>query len=185
MTQEFDPKKSYLSVKAHEKMIAYVSFKIQMGEEDRYQEGVIKISSFSRPYGGGCMTLTFIIDTEDNEELKANLNQLFGNLTEDSFRPYFGKALERIAKVSLDALEGVRDWYIQEVTVHLHSMAERENVIIEEGLIPAFKAAFRFSFGPVEWWPADKAVAHADKASTIGHKTLKNLLRKWIKQYRE
>ena len=78
MTQEFDPKKSYLSVKAHEKMIAYVGFKTRMGKEDRYQEGVIKISSFSRPYGGGYLTLTFIIDTKDNEELKAHLNQLFG-----------------------------------------------------------------------------------------------------------
>ena len=44
MTQEFDPKKSYLSVKAHEKMIAYVGFKIQNGKDGRNQEGVIKIS---------------------------------------------------------------------------------------------------------------------------------------------
>ena len=67
MTQEFDPQKSYLTVKAHEKMIAYVAFKIQDGKEGQNQEGVIKISSFQRPYGGGYITLTFIMDTKDDE----------------------------------------------------------------------------------------------------------------------
>jgi len=181
MTQEFDPKKSYLSVKAHEKMIAYVGFKTQMGKDDRYQEGVIKISSFKRPYGGGYLTLTFIIDTKDNEALKAHLDQLFGKLTGDSFKPYLGKDLEKIAKVSLDSLEEVRDWYIEEVTVHLRSLDERENVIIEEKLIPAFEAAFPFFFEPVEWWPPDKPIVDPEEASIRGHMSLKALFRKWFK----
>jgi hypothetical protein len=182
MTQEFDPKKSYLSVKAHEKMIAYVGFRTQLGKGGQYQEGVIKISSFNRPYGGGYLTLTFIIDTKDNEELKAHLNQLFSKLTEDSFKPYLGKDLEKVAKVSLDSLEEVRDWYIEEVTVHLRSLDERENVIIEEKLIPAFEATFPFSFEPVEWWPADRPIADPEEAAIIGHKSLKTLFRKWFKQ---
>ena len=33
MTREFDPKKSYLAVKANEKMIAYVGFTIHLGEK--------------------------------------------------------------------------------------------------------------------------------------------------------
>ena len=181
MTQEFDPKKSYLSIKAHEKMIAYVGFRTQMGKEGQYQEGVIKISSFNRPYGGGYLTLTFIIDTKYNEEMKAHLNQLFDKLTEDSFKPYLGKDLEKIAKVSLDALEEVRDWYIEEVTVHLRSLDERVNVIIEEKLLPAFEATFSFSFEPIEWWPADKPIVDPGEESIIGHKSLKTLFRKWFK----
>jgi hypothetical protein len=84
MTQEFDPKKSYLAVKAHEKMIAYVGFGIQVGDDHRSKDGVIKISSFQRPYGGGYITLTFIVDTEDGRELKDHLKQIFNKLTQKS-----------------------------------------------------------------------------------------------------
>ena len=103
MTQEFDPKKSYLSVKTHEKMIAYVGFSVRFEGHEKIKDGVIKISSFNRPYGGGYLTLTFIIDTKDNEELKAHLNRLFSNLTEDTFKQHLGKDLEKITKVSLDS----------------------------------------------------------------------------------
>lgn len=181
MTQEFDPKKSYLTLKAHEKMIAYVGFGVRFEDQGKTKEGVIKISSFNRPYGGGYLTLTFIIDTKDDEELKVHLNQLFSNLTEDSFKQYLGKDLEKIAKVSLDSLEAVRDWYIEEVAVHLRSLDERENVLIEEKLIPAFEATFPFSFDPVEWWPPDKPIEAPEEASLIKHVSLKTLFRKWFK----
>jgi hypothetical protein len=117
MTQEFDPKKSYLKIKAHEKMIAYVGFVIRFGKDDQRKEGVIKISSFQRPYGGGYITLTFIVDTEDNQELKAHLKKLFNNLTEDSLKPYLEKDMEKIVKVSLDSLEEIPQWYIEEISV--------------------------------------------------------------------
>ena len=181
MTQEFDPRKSYLSVKAHEKMVAYVGFAVRLGGEDQIEEGVIKISSFNRPYGGGYLTLTFIIDTKDNEQLKAHLNQLFSNLTEDSLKPYLGKDLEKIAKVSLDSLEDVRDWYIEEVTVYFRSLDERENVTIEEKLIPAFEATFPFSFDRVQWWPADKPVSEPKESSFVEQISLRALFRKWFK----
>lgn len=181
MTQEFDPKKSYLSVKAHEKMIAYVGFAVRPGGQDETNEGVIKISSFNRPYGGGYLTLTFIVDTKDKAELKACLNHLFSNLTEETLKPYLGKELEKIAKVSLDSLEEIRDWYIEEVSVHLRSLDERENVIIEEKLIPAFEAAFPFSFDPVEWWPTDKPAKEPKEASLMGQISLRELFRKWFR----
>jgi hypothetical protein len=181
MTQEFDPRKSYLLVKAHEKMVAYVGFGVRLGDMEPIEEGVIKISSFNRPYGGGYLTLTFIIDTKDNAQLKTRLNQLFGDLTEDSLRPYLGKDLEKISKVSLDSLEEVRDWYIEEVTVYFRSLDERENVTIEEKLIPAFEATFPFSFDQVQWWPADKPVSEPKEASFMEQISLKALFRKWFK----
>ena len=48
MTREFDPKKSYLAVKANEKMIAYAGFNIRLEESREKKEGVVKISSFQR-----------------------------------------------------------------------------------------------------------------------------------------
>jgi hypothetical protein len=172
MTQEFDPKKSYLKIKAHEKMIAYVGFVIRFGKDDQRKEGVIKISSFQRPYGGGYITLTFIVDTEDNQELKAHLKKL---------KPYLEKDMEKIVKVSLDSLEEIPQWYIEEISVHFSNIDERVNVLIEEKLIPALESGLSFSFDPVEWWPADKPVEVPDEASLMEKISLKTLFRKWFK----
>jgi hypothetical protein len=181
MTHEFDPRKSYLAVKAHEKMIAYVGFKIGNGQDDSNQEGVIKISSFKRPYGGGYFTLTFIVDTKDDEELRDNLNQLFNELTEDTLKPFLGKDMEKIVKVSLDSLEKIPEWYIEEISVHFSKMDERQNVLVEEILIPALASILSFSFDSVEWWPADKPVNEPEEASLMEQLSLKALFRKWFK----
>jgi hypothetical protein len=181
MTQEFDQKKSYLSVKAHEKMIAYVGFRIQDEKDDRDQEGVIKISSAERPYGGGYITLTFIMDTKDDQDLKENLSQRFNRLTEDSLKPFIGEDIEKIVKVSLDSLEQIPTWYIEEVNVYFSKIDDRENVLIEDRLIPALASSLSFSFDPVEWWPADKPVKEPEEASLLEHISIKAIFRKWFK----
>ena len=61
MAGEYDPRKSYLSLKAHENMLAFVGFRFQAGQAR--EEGVIKLSCFQKPYGGGYLTLTIIVDT--------------------------------------------------------------------------------------------------------------------------
>jgi len=181
MTQEFDPKKSYLAVKAHEKMIAYVGFGIQVGDDHRSKDGVIKISSFQRPYGGGYITLTFIVDTEDGRELKDHLKQIFNKLTQDSLEPSLGKDMQKLVKVSLDSLEEIPEWYIEELSIHLSSFSERMDVLIEEKLLPALKSILSFSFDPVQWWPADRPVELPKEASLITQISPKKLFRKWFK----
>ena len=181
MTEEFDPKKSYLSLKAHEKMVAYVGFKIQNGKDGRNQEGVIKISSFNRPYGGGYFILTFIVDISDDQNLKKKLGQRFDELTEDSLKPFLGKDMEKMVKVSLDSLEKIPEWYIEEVSIHFSKIEERLNVLIEDRLIPALASSLSFSFDTVEWWPADKPVEEPEETSLLENLSLKGMFRKWFK----
>jgi hypothetical protein len=181
MTQEFDPKKSYLAVKAHEKMIAYVGFQVRLGEKGVKKEGVIKISSFQRPYGGGYITLTFIVDTEADKESKDHLKQIFGKLTQDSLKPLLGKEMQKLVKVSLDSLEEIPEWYIEELSIHFSSFGERLDVLIEERLLPELESNLSFSFDPVQWWPADRPVEGPKEASLLEHVSLKALFRKWFK----
>ena len=181
MTQEFDPKKSYLAVKAHEKMIAYVGFQVRLGEKGVKKEGVIKISSFQRPYGGGYITLTFIVDTEEDRELKDHLKQIFNKLEQDSLEPSLGKDVQRLVTVSLDSLEEIPEWYIEELSIHFSSFSERLDVLIEEKLLPALESNLSFAFDPVQWWPADKPAEAPKEASLLEHISLKALFRKWFK----
>jgi hypothetical protein len=181
MTQEFDPRKSYLAVKAHEKMIAYVGFKIEDGQVDPDLEGVIKISSFQRPYGGGYYTLTFIVDTNGDENVKKTLKARFDNLTETSLKPYLGKEIQKLVKVSLDSLEKIPEWYVEEISVHLSIIDERENVLIEDKLIPALATSLSFSFDPVQWWPVDRPAKDPEEASWIEQLSLKAIFKKWFR----
>jgi len=180
MTQEFDPKKSYLAVKANEKMIAFASFLIRMEEHGVAKEGVVKISSFHRPYGGGYLTLTFIADKGHNEALSNRLERSFNSLTENALRPLLGKEFERIVKVDLDSLEETRWWYIEEVNVYFRSIEGLEKILVEEKIIPALEVLLPCKFEPIEWWPEGKK-AEAPDGEGIGESLpLRAIFKKWF-----
>ena len=133
MTREFDAHKSYLAVKASEKMIAFVGFVIPLDEDGKTKEGVVKISSFHRPYGGGYLTLTFIVDKGQNGGISAHYQRLCDDLTEDAIRPLLESGFEKIVKVNLDLPESSKTWYIEEINVYFKTLEGREKVLIEGG----------------------------------------------------
>jgi hypothetical protein len=180
MTQEFDPRKSYLAVKANEKMIAYVGFVIQLEEDGKSKEGVVKISSLHRPYGGGYLTLTFIVDKGQDEALKAQMAKLCSKITQDSLRPHLGREFERMVKVDLDMLEETKGWYIEEINVYFHTIAEREKVLVEEMLLPALECILPCKFEPVEWWPEGRRTEPPGSSEIEDHVSLRGLFKKWF-----
>jgi hypothetical protein len=179
MTQEFDARKSYLAVKASERMVAFVGFVIPLEEGGKTKEGVVKISSFHRPYGGGYLTLTFILDKGQDEELIDRYQQLCDNLTEDNLRPLLEKGFERMVKVDLDLLERSEGWYIDELNVYFRTVEGREKVLIEEQLLPAIEKLLPCKFNSVEWWPEGRKT-HTPEEEIEGHSSLRGLFRKWF-----
>ncbi len=180
MTREFDPKKSYLAVKANEKMIAYVGFKIHLEGYREKKEGVVKISSFQRAYGGGYLTLTFIVDTEQDETLLGHLEKLCANLTEDALKPSLGKGFERLVKVDLDLLEEIKGWYVEEINVHFRAIAGNEKTLVENLLIPALEKILPCKFDAVEWWPEGKAPETPRAKDVEEQASLRGLFRRWF-----
>ena len=180
MTQEFDPRKSYLAVKANEKMIAYVSFVFQLEEDGKSKEGVVKISSLHRPYGGGYLTLTFMVDKEPQNAPKNELELICNNITEDSLRPQLGGEFERMVRVDLDMLEETRGWYVEEINVYFRTLAEREKLLVEEKLLPALEGILPCKFEPVEWWPEGRKTGLPSGAEIDEHISLKGLFKKWF-----
>ena len=123
-------------------MIAFVGFVIPLGEDGKTKEGVVKISSFHRPYGGGYLTLTFIVDKGQDEVLIDRYRRLYADLTEDTLRPLLEKGFERMVKVNLDSLESSKAWYIEEINVYFQAVEGREKVLIEGQLLPAIEKLF-------------------------------------------
>ena len=180
MTQEFDARKSYLAVKASERMVAFVGFVTPIEDHGKKKEGVVKISSFHRPYGGGYLTLTFIVDKGQDEALINKHQRLCDNLTEETLRPLLEKGFERMVKVDLDSLEKSKGWYIEEINVYFRTVDGREKVLIEEQLFPAIEKLLPCKFDSVEWWPEDRKTQTPDKDEIEGHISLRGLFRKWF-----
>ncbi len=180
MTREFDPRKSYLAVKANEKMIAYVGFVFQLGDSQKTKEGVVKISSFRRPYGGGYLTLTFMVDKGHDEALQNQFEQLCNKITEDALKPHLGKDFERMVRVDLDMLEETKGWYIEEINLYFRTIAEREKVLVEEMLLPALECTLSCNFESVDWWPEDRKTESPSEAEIDEHISIKGLFKKWF-----
>mgnify|MGYP001827529493 FL=1 len=180
MTQEFDAQKSYLTLKASEKMIAFVGFVIPLEEDGKTTEGVVKISSCHRPYGGGYLTLTFIVDKGEDEALIDKYQRLYVDLTEDTLRPLLEKGFERMVKVNLDSLESSKAWYIEEINVYFQAVEGREKVLIEGQLLPAIEKLLPCKFDPVEWWPEGREIQTPAKEEIEGHISLRRFFRKWF-----
>jgi len=180
MTREFDPKKSYLAVKANEKMIGYAGFNIDLEENGEKKEGVVKISSFQRAYGGGYLTLTFIVDRGQDEKLLNQLEQVCANLTEDALKPLLGKDFERMFKVDLDLLEEIKGWYVEEINVYFRSVAGREKTLVEDTMIPALEKILPCKFDAVEWWPEGKETETPGAKEIEEPISLRRLFKKWF-----
>ena len=181
MTREFDPKKSYLAVKANEKMIAYVGFNIHLEDSGESKEGVVKISSFLRAYGGGYLTLTFIVDKGQDATLIGQLEQLCANITEKALEPLLGKEFERMVRVDLDLLEETKSWYVEEINVYFRSIAGREKTLVESRIIPALEKILPCKFGAVEWWPEGKDSGVPRAQDVADSKSLRALFKKWFR----
>lgn len=179
MVDKFDPKKSYLAMKAHENMIAFIGFRYRWGPGET-KEGVVKITASELAYGRGNVTLTFIVDTAGEDILKDRLQEAFSSLTEADFVPLLGKSLQQVVKVSLDSLAGMRDWYIQEVNIRLSAVQERQSVLIEELLLPALDRALDFEFEAVQWWPRQRTPVPPGVEEIEAHSSPKSLFMRWF-----
>ena len=179
MVERFNPKKSYLAMKAHEKMLAFIGFRCRW-DPGETKEGVVKITASDLAYDRGNVTLTFIVDTAGEDRVKDRLQRAFQSLSEADFEPFLGKSLQQVVKVSLDSLAGMQDWYIQEVNIRLRAVQERESVLIEELLLPALDRALDFEFDAVQWWPRERAPVPPGAEEINAHSSPKSLFLRWF-----
>jgi len=183
MTREFDPKKSYLAVKANEKMIAYVGFVIKLEKTNDTKEGVVKISSFQRGYGGGYLTLTFIVDRGQDDTCLQPLEQIYSHITEDALKPLLGKEFERLVKVDLDSLEEIKGWEVEEINVYFRSVAGQEKSLVERTMLPALEKLLPFKFEAVEWWPEGREAETAGADGVDDNISLRARFKKWFESH--
>ena len=182
----YDLSKITRSLKTDEKVIAFTGFSIDHDNQPG-KEGVLKISSYSRPDWSGYLTLTFIMDTEGDSRIQDDLTRHFSSINEKTMRPHFKEEFETIFRCPMDALSKSPAWYFEEINIYFKALKGRERRIIEQHLIPALEKMLPFHFDPVEWWDQQtrksKAVVSSTTKKTIEAGSLKSALMKWFRSF--
>ena len=186
MDTVYDISKITHSLKTDEKVIAFTGFSIDHDNQPD-NEGVLKISSFSRRDGSGYLTLTFIMDTEADSRIQDDLARHFSSINENTLRSHFKDAFETVFQCPMDALSKSKAWYFEEINIYFKTLKGRERRIIDQHLIPALEKMLPFHFDPLEWWdqPPRKSEAIASSAckNPIAAGSLKSALMKWFRSF--
>jgi hypothetical protein len=151
MDNVYDLSKITRALKSDENVIAFTSFSIDQMNQPR-REGVLKKSSFFRPYWSGYLTMTFIMDTDDDMQVQESLSRHFADINEHTLRPHFKGQFDTVFRCPMDAMSKSAAWYFEEINVYFKSIKGRERGVIEQQLIPALEKLLPIHFGPLEWW---------------------------------
>jgi len=151
MEEAYDVLKSLLSTKASERMIAFAGFVVQPEENGADREGVLKIAASHRPDGSGYLTLTFIVDTEDNQDVRHHLAELFKESDQQVLRELMGKEVEMLLGIPLDCMARSQTFFVQELHVYFRLLKGQEKRLLNEQVIPALRKILLCSFDSIEW----------------------------------
>jgi hypothetical protein len=151
MSEVLDLKKSVLDLKADEQMIAFAGFSVRAPDQSAGAQGVLKVAAFSRKDGSGYLTLTFVVDTREDEVFRSHLAELFNGLTEKALMGYRGPELKMMVAIPLGALAHIPDWYLEEYSLYFRKLRGREKRLLQDLLLPAFSSILGLSFDATEW----------------------------------
>ena len=183
MKEVSDLERTVISLKAGERMIAFVGFGILLDENRPKKDGVLKISSFSRSDGSGYLTLTFVVDTEKDQTTIDHLARVFKDAGLGSMQARLGHELEMIVSVPLDLLARAHDLYVAELDFYFRQVRDREKLLVEQKVIPALRDTLHCVFEPVEWLMAKQPDVSAPPARAVDQSadnSVKALFRKWF-----
>lgn len=151
MQKSYDITQSLFSAKASEGMIAFAGFRASDAENAAGSEGVLKIAAFTRPDGGGYLTLTFVIDLEGNANQRSELQARFRRVDQDALAARLGSDFEMLIEVPLNTFAETTQFYIEELNLYFHRLAGRERWLLEEQALPMLGQLLNFTFEPLDW----------------------------------
>ncbi|MFZ4791308.1 MAG: hypothetical protein ACOYMW_10540 [Candidatus Competibacteraceae bacterium] len=151
MQKSYDVTQSLFSAKASEGMIAFAGFRVCDAENAAGSEGVLKIAAFTRPDGGGYLTLTFVIDLEGNANQRSELQARFRRVDQDTLAARLGADFEMLLEVPLNIFAETTQFYIEELNLYFHRLAGRERWLLEDQAIPMLGQLLDFVFDPLDW----------------------------------
>ncbi|HAS51457.1 MAG TPA: hypothetical protein DCS21_06850 [Gammaproteobacteria bacterium] len=163
MEESYDITQSLFSAKASENMLAFVGFNASDPAAMEGIEGVLKIAAFTRPEGGGYLTLTFILDLEGDASRYSAWPARFRRVDQEALAARLGPGFEMLIEVPLNPFAESKQFYIEELNLYFQRLAGQEQRLLEDRVIPVLSQLLDFTFDPIDWlaetpgdpWPFD------------------------------
>ncbi len=183
MQKSYDITQSLFSAKASEGMIAFTGFVVADVAHPEGGEGVLKIAAFTRPDGGGYLTLTFVVDLEGNAHQRSELQAQFRRVDQEVLTARLGPDFEMLIEVPLNTFAETTQFYVEELNLYFCRLAGRERQLLEDLAIPMLSQILGFRFDPLEWVAETPRRTSPASAEHFDQTTLS--LKQRIKQYFE
>ena len=177
-----DLKKEFIAAKAKEDIIGFAGFRLSIVENDHPLEGNLIISSRERNDGSGYLSLTLLVDAEDDQPTRSAICALFKEVRKSNSFAGLGRQFETMIETTIE-LDKSDDWFMDSFTFYSNPLSNIRRHEVEEKLLTAFEELLPIKFDPIEWLPDDAAAHPPRKAAPEAQKSIHSfraLLKSWL-----
>jgi len=157
MTEIIDLRQDFITAKSKENVVAFAGFRLTAPQIGRQRDGLVAVSSRRRNDGSGYITLTFMIDTENDQAANQLIVQSFKGLNKEDLSVRLGQDFETMIESSVD-FEQNENWFMDSFTFYFDHVGKIKRYHIEGKMVPTFEALLPVKIDSVEWLPEDVSV---------------------------
>lgn len=180
MNWMIDLKKEFIAAKAKEDIIGFAGFRLAVDRIDHPVEGNLIISSRRRDDGSGYLTLTFLIDAEDDLPANSAVSDLFKRVKITGSLADLGRQFESMVETPVE-LDKSDNWFMDSFTFFSAPLSNIKMRDVEEKLLPAFVELLPIAFDSVEWLPENVSQSAArGPESKKSSRSFKDFLKTWF-----
>ena len=182
MSAVVDLKKEFIAGKAKEDIVGFAGFRLSVDASDHLLEGNLVVSARKREDGSGYLTLTFLIDAEDDPPTTSAISDLFKAIKRSDSLVGLGRQFETMIETPVE-FEKSDDWFMDSFTFYSDPLSNLKRTDVEGRLLPAFEALLPIQFDPMEWLPEESVVRPGEKPELEAGKPIRSLgalLKSWF-----
>lgn len=157
MTEVIDLRQDFITAKSKENVVAFAGFRLTTPQADQQRDGLLAVSSRRRNDGSGYITLTFMIDTENDPAANQLIVQTFKKLEKKDLNVRLGQDFETMIETSVD-FDQNENWFMDSFSFYFDHVGKIKRYHVEGKLVPTFEALLPVKIDSVEWLPDDVSV---------------------------
>lgn len=157
MPEIIDLRQDFITAKSKENVIAFAGFHLTTSQVTQQRDGLLAVSSRKRHDGSGYITLTFMIDTENDPAANQLIVQSFKKLAKRDLNVRLGQDFETMIETSVD-FDRNENWFMDSFTFYFDRLDKIKRYHVEGKLVPTFEALLPVKIDSVEWLPDDVSV---------------------------
>ncbi len=139
--------------KAREQLFAFAGlmFYPDVNDPQCVCNGILKVSRVEIKDGSGKLCCQFILDIEDNQELRTTVAHLFQDLSQRALDMHLGQDFEYLSPVeTLEVEDSV--WFGLTLTFSFKNMGHCSPEFVRERIVPALEQRLPIRFQNLQFW---------------------------------